>query len=891
MIQQQAPYRRTPADVADDLGVDPERGLDADEVRRRRERHGENRLREGERRRWTDVLLEQFRSTIVLLLLVAAGISLAFGQLPEALAIGAALVVDAIVGFVTELRALRSMDSLRALEQTTARVRRGGREEEVPASGLVPGDVVLLREGDVVPADLRLVLVEDLQVDESALTGESMPVPKTIEASEGEVPLAERTSAAYKGTAVTRGRAVGITVATAMETEIGHISELVEQAEKEITPLERRLDHLGRRLIVLTLAMAALVAVAGLVSGRDAFTIIETAIVLGVAAVPEGLPIVASLALARGVQRMARRNALVKRLSAVETLGSAGVIMTDKTGTLTEGRMRVSRLASLGADARDLSEAGTDAGRRIDEGPVLRTLLETAVLCTDADAGAGTGDPMELAILDLGEQVGASRHALVEGRPQLAARPFERDSKMMATFHGGDGGVLVAVKGAPEAVLDACTAQAADDGATALDDRAREDWRARNRELAGDGLRVLAVARADRAEVDREDPYHDLTLLGLVGLFDPPRAAATEAVAECHRAGIRVIMVTGDQPATARAIAHAVGVTSDPDAEVMTGHDVDDPDEAPEEDQQRYLAVDVFARVSPEDKLDLIALHQNAGAVVGMTGDGVNDAPALQKADIGIAMGERGTEVAQDAADIVLLDDAFDTIVEAIRYGRTVFTNIRKFIVYLLSGNLAEILAVTAATVAGLPLPLLPLQILYINFVADIFPALALGLGPATGDVMADPPRDPDEPVLDRARWYEVGAWGVLIALTVMGSLLFALFVLDLPAEEVAGVSFLTFGFARIWHVFNMRRPGSTLFVNEVTTNRYVWLAFAIGVGLMLLAAYLGPLASLLEVAHLGRREWGTILVGSLAPLVIGQLVRSSTGGRAGGAGSVSRCR
>lgn len=877
MSEQGAPWRRPAADVADDLGVDPDVGLSADEVERRREEHGENRLREGEQRSWTDVAGDQFKSTIVLLLLVAAGVSLAFGQIPEAIAIGAALVVDAIVGFVTELRALRSMDALRALEETTATVRRDGDTDEVPASAIVPGDVVLLREGDVVSADLRLVGTSDLEIDEAALTGESVPVPKETDELGDDVPLAERSNTAFKGTAVTRGTGVGVTVATAMQTEIGHISAMVEEAEQEVTPLERRLDHLGRRLIVLTLGMAALVAVAGLVSGRDPYTIIETAIVLGVAAVPEGLPIVASLALARGVQRMARRNALVKRLSAVETLGSAGVIMTDKTGTLTAGQMVVSRLAARGGDACDLSEDDTDVDEELGDDPVLRPLLETAVLCTDADIEAGTGDPMELAILELGRRADADREALVDDRPQVGGRPFDRDSKMMATFHRDGDHVLVAVKGAPGAVLEASVRQATSDGDADLDDDARGWWRERNDELAADGLRVLAVACRGGGDRDPEAPYRDLTFLGLIGLFDPPRAAAASAVAECRRAGIRVIMVTGDQPETARAIAHAVGVTAE-DAEVVTGRDLDDPDEAPDDVQRHLRGIDVFARVSPEDKLDLIALHQDAGAVVAMTGDGVNDAPALQKADIGIAMGERGTQVAQDAADIVLLDDAFDTIVVAIRYGRTVFTNIRKFIVYLLSGNLAEILAVTAATVAGLPLPLLPLQILYINFVADIFPALALGLGPATGDVMAEPPRDPEEPILDRARWYEVGAWGVLIALTVMGSLLVALYGLDLPPEDVAGVSFLTFGFARIWHVFNMRRPRSGLFVNEVTTNRYVWIAFVIGVGLMLTAAYLGPLASLLDVGTLGAREWGTILVGSLAPLVIGQLIRSSTG-------------
>jgi Ca2+-transporting ATPase len=785
----------------------------------------------------------------------------------EAVAIGAALVVDALIGFVTELRAERSMDALRQLDRSTTRVRRDGETCTVGSDELVPGDVVELAAGDVVPADARVVRAAELEVDESALTGESVPVAKDVDPV-AEVPLAERTSAVHKGTAVSRGSGVVVVVGTGMDTEIGHISALVEEAEAEVTPLERRLDQLGTRLLWLTLAMAAIVAASGLLAGRDPRTIIETAVILGVAAVPEGLPIVASLALARGVRRMARRQALVKRLSAVETLGSAGVIMTDKTGTLTEGRMRL-EVVELPDDRR--CELGAE-----DVEPLCRRAVELAALCTDADADEDTGDPTELGLLRALDRIGTDAGELEARHHRVDVRPFERDSKMMATFHDEDDGVLVAVKGAPGAVLEAAThvRTTGDEGAQPLTEDDRDAWLRRNRQLAAEGLRVLAVAEARRDEPDPDGPYHDLVLVGLLGLLDPPREAAVDAVAECRRAGIRVIMLTGDQPATAAAIATQVGVADD-DPRVVAGAEVDDPDEAPVDEQQDLLGVDVFARVSPEDKLDLVTLHQDHGAIVAMTGDGVNDAPALEKADIGIAMGERGTEVAQDAADIVLLDDAFDTIVEAVRYGRTVFDNIRKFIVFLLSGNLAEILAVTAATVAGLPLPLLPLQILYINFVADIFPALALGMTPASRDVMAHPPRDPDEPILTRRLWGEVSAWGALITVTVLGGLLVALWQLGVPEDEVAGITFLTFGFARVWHTLNMRRPGGGILRNEVTTNPWTWVAVGIGVTLMLAATYVGPLASLLEVAAPTAAHWAVILAGSLTPLVVGQIGRT----------------
>lgn len=871
-----AAHARAVDDVLDALHVDPAAGLSDDEAARRLERYGANRIRQAVQRRWWQVLLEQFRSVIVLLLLAASLIALAFGELPEAIAISVALVVDAAIGFVTQMRAVRSMAALRELEETSAQVRRDGRERDVDAAALVPGDVVLLGEGQVVPADVRVVEVGDLQVDESALTGESVPVTKTTRPSDEDAALADRTSMAFKGTAVTRGSAVAVVVATGMATEIGHISALVEGADAGSTPLERRLDALGTRLVWLVFAMAGLVALAGIVQQRDLLLVVETAIVLGVAAVPEGLPIVSSLALARGVRRMAQHNALVKRLSSVETLGSASIVMTDKTGTLTQGRMQVARLVAEGSEARDLDdERAQRQGDALDDG-LLRHLLETAVLCTDADLADATGDPMELALLRLGDAVGADRDGLVAQRPQVDIEAFSRDTTMMATVHDDGDERYVAVKGAPEAVLRASVRHATPDGPTDLDGDDRDRWLQRNHDLAAAGLRVLAVADR-RGDGAHDDPYHDLTLLGLVGLVDPPRPAAIEALEDCRRAGIRVIMVTGDQPPTARAIARSVGIVGEGhgEAEVVIGSDLRDPDELDDHDRAALRDTAVFARVSPENKLDLIALHQRAGAVVGMTGDGVNDAPALQQADIGIAMGERGTEVAREAADIVLLDDAFDTIVRAVRYGRAVFANIRKFVVYLLSGNLAEILAVTVATLAGLPLPLLPLQILYINFVSDIFPALALGLGPPTDDVMDRPPRDPSEPILRRRDWVETGLWGVLIATTVLAGLLYASFVLDLPGDQVVTVSFLAFGFARTWHTFNMRRPGSRLVRNEVTTNPYVWVAIAIGVGLMLLAALFGPLTGLLQVVTPTADQWGVILVASLVPLVVGQVVRS----------------
>ncbi len=869
MYEVTAAYQQSAEEVVAALEVDVESGLDSDQVVERQQQHGLNRIEESEHRSWWEILFDQFKSLVVGLLLLAGAISTVVGQLIEAGAILAAVLADVAIGFVTEIRARQSMEALQELEKTTARVRRDGEEQEINSSDLVPGDVVLIEAGGLVPADIRLIETSSLEVDESPLTGESTPVRKRVEPLQGETPSGERTNMAFKGTSATRGTATGVVVATGMETEIGHISEMVETAEVKDTPLEKRLDGLGKRLIWVTSALAGLVVVSGLLAGREMLLIIETAVVLGVAAVPEGLPIVASLALARGVRRMARRNALVKRLSSVETLGSAQVILTDKTGTLTEGRMQVAKVVT----AHGSFEPESDTSELLEDS-AAGALIKAAIVCTDGDLDEDKGDPMDLALLEFGQRLDRTRESLLDGSSLIETIPFDPDTQMMATFYGeeGSGEMSLVVKGAPEAVLKASDSQANESGESHLDDSGRDKWLERNEELARKGLRVVAVARRQVNEVD-EQPYDELTLLGLVAFWDPPRDGVVDSVEECREAGIRVVMVTGDHAVTAKNIAERVGIARE-DTEVVSSDDVDDPDEEEEQERDRLREVDVFARVTPENKLDLITLHQQAGSVVAMTGDGINDAPALEKANIGIAMGERGTQVAREAADIVLLDDAFDTIVTAIRYGRTVFTNIRKFVVFLLSGNLAEILAVVIATLAGLPLPLLPLQILYINFVADVFPALALGFGSPSRDVMAEPPRDPSEPILTRRQWVEVSAWGILIAATVLGTLLFGLGGLEIAADEIAAVTFLTFGFARVWHVFNMRRQGSNLVFNEVTTNPYSWAAVAIGVGLMLLAAFFSPLSDVLSVGSLGLNRWLLVLGASLLPLIVGQIIR-----------------
>jgi Ca2+-transporting ATPase len=894
-------WSRPAAEVLDALEVSADRGLASDEVEARRSRYGPNLLRETRRRSAWQVLVAQFKSLVIALLAVAAGVSFAFGDWVEGVAILVVLLLNSAIGFVAELRALRSMESLRRLGSVETRVRRDGEERRIPAEELVPGDIVPIEEGDVVTADLRLIEANRLEADESTLTGESVPVVKTAEVADAEAGLAERQSMLFKGTAVTRGTGGGVVIATGMASELGRIASLAQEAEKEATPLEERLEALGRRLIWLTLAVAALTIGVGIARGREALLMVETGIALAVAAIPEGLPIVATLALARGMWRMARRNALVNRLAAVETLGATTLIFTDKTGTLTENRMTARDLwlptGRYRVRGEDLDPSGAFLRQQADAAeavpstaaapdPPLTSLLEAGVLCNNASLGGGEGssletigDPLEIALLTLGRRADIERHELLKAAPEVREEAFDRTTQMMATFHRHGEALRVAVKGAPERVIEASSEELTHAGRQALSSEQREVWLERNRQMAADGLRVLALAER-RAGTADEDPYRSLTFLGLVGLHDPPRDEVRGALEACARAGVRVVMVTGDHAATATAIARAVGLAGEGEAEALVGKDLPDLATASEEERRALRRCSIFARVEPAQKLDLIALHQQAGEIVAMTGDGVNDAPALRKADIGIAMGLRGTQVAQEAADMVLRDDAFGSIVVAIEQGRVIFGNIRRFVYYLLSCNVSEILIVAAATMLQTPLPILPLQILFLNLVTDVFPALALAFGEGDATEMEQPPRDPAEPILARRHWLGIAGFGVLIALCVLAALFVALHRFGFSDERAVTVSFLTLALAQLWHVFSTRDRGTHPFFNQVTRNPWVWGALLLCVGLLVVAVHVPFLAGVLGVASPGRRGWSTAFGLSLIPWVAGLIARGRPAGK-----------
>ncbi len=882
------PWSVSTEDILERSDVTRDSGLDPKQIKRLIQQYGPNRLREAQKQSLLHLLLNQVKSLIVILLAATAVLSFAFQEWMDGFAITGVIVINTAIGFFIELKAVRSMEALHQMELVTAKVRRGGKVIEISARQLVPGDIVILEGGDIVSADMRLVFSAKLQADESVLTGESLPVSKQAEKIDESVSLADRTNMLFKGTAITRGSGEAVVAATGMATELGKITDLVQKADDGVTPLQKRLDDLGKNLLWVTLLLIIIIAVTGILRGKDVITMIETAVALAVAAIPEGLPIVATLALARGMLRMAKRNVLVNELAAVETLGGVSVICTDKTGTLTENKMTVTdlilsdervKIGSIGEDGR--GEFSIE-GKEIEplQSVRVKELLEIGVLCNNASlkegskgSPVGIGDPLEVAFLVAAGKASIKYEEVNRQNPEVREDAFDSDTKKMATFNGSEGDYHVAVKGALEAILDDSSWVATENGREEMTEQWKGFWLEQNSELAEQGYRVLAMANKHVESVE-SDPYSDLVFVGLACMEDPAREDVKKAIAQCRYAGIRTVMITGDHPKTAASIAESVVLTEGELGDVIAGKDIKPYASMTEEDKKVYENASVFARVSPEQKLDLIAVHQNAGSVVAMTGDGVNDAPALKKADIGIAMGLRGTQVAQEAADMVLKDDAFSTIVIAVEQGRIIFDNIRKFIIYLLSCNISEVMVVFAASVVNAPLPLLPLQILFLNLVTDVFPALALGACKGSPTIMEAKPKPSDEPILPRSGWYSIFGYGTLITVSVLLAFTLAFKMLGMDEKEAVTISFLTLALAQLWNIFNMRGENTTFVKNEIVQNRYVWMAFALSVGLLLLAVYLPLLADMMQLGNPGIKGWLLVLVASSMTCIVGQLVR-----------------
>jgi P-type Ca2+ transporter type 2C len=881
-------------EIERELDADIEGGLSEEEAALRHERDGPNRLPSPEGRSAWAILGAQFTSLIVLFLVAATAIAFLFGETIEGFAILVVIVINAAVGFLTEMRAEQAIDSLRKQAAPSARVMRGGQERTIDAEEIVRGDVVLLGEGDRVPADGRLAESARLQTQEAALTGESRAAEKDADADVADdAAVAERRTMAYLGTNVTTGRGRLLVTAIGVDTEVGRIGELLEETVQRDTPLERRLEQLGRALIGVVLALAAVIIVAGYLRGNDLLYMIEVGIALAIAAVPEGLPAVATMTLALGVQRMARANALVRRLPAVETLGSTTVICTDKTGTLTRNEMTVRRLVVAGRSV-DVSGAGyaPDGGfehddRRVDatEDELLKTALTIGALCNDArmaeeDGEAMVlGDPTEGALVVAAAKAGLDLDRLRDERPRVDEIPFESDERRMVTVHELDAGERVAyAKGAPAAILERCDDRLTDDGVAPLGDddrrRALDDADA----MAADALRVLAVAYRDAPEgAATEDLDRGLTFVGLIGMIDPLRDEAARAVERCRTAGIRTVMITGDHPRTATVLAERLGIDRGLDgSELRTweGKELEGRDE--EGWRQAVADAAVFARVSPEHKLRIVEALQRGGEVVAMTGDGVNDAPALRKADIGIAMGIKGTAVAKEAAAMIIRDDDFGTIVRAVEQGRIIYANIRRFIHYLFSCNLSEIVTVFVAIMIGWPLPLFALQILWLNMITDVFPALALALEPSRAGVMQRPPRDPNEPLVNRSYVVLIAWQGLLLAAVTLVAFAIGLdrYGRGDGLDHAVTISFMTLALTQVFHAFSARSARDTAFSRRTLENRWLWGAVLLCVGLQLAAVYVPFLQTVLRTVPLGGGDWSLVLGLALAPVAVIEVVK-----------------
>jgi len=844
-------------------------GLGAAEVAQRRARVGANWLTETPPRSAWLRLLDQFRSVLIVVLLLAAVLAWAIGDLKDAIVILVVVLLNALLGFYQEHRAERTLAALKEMLVPTARVRRDGHVQEVAAADLVPGDLVLLEAGDQVPADGRVIAAHTLEVQEAALTGESQAVGKFTEAlDQTALPLAERCNMLYMNTVVTRGRGEMLVVATGMRTEMGAIAELIAEAPDRQTPLQQQLDILGKRLAAIAAVVVLAIFALSLWRGIPWTEAAMTAVALAVAAVPEGLPAVVTVTLAIGMWRMARKRAILKRLSAVETLGATTVICTDKTGTLTLNQM-TARAGWYAGQRFSVSGEGYAPEGQIEHaaGIDLSPLLRPMALCTESRVRDGRliGDPTEGALYVLAQKGGLDPVAEQERHPRLAEIPFDSAHKFMATFHHRGDHVVMYVKGAPDVLLERASHYADADGPQALDAAQRETLLAENDALADQAMRVMAVASREIPAAEF-DPAGDLwahaqgwTFLGLVGLMDPPRPEAAGAIASCRQAGIQVKMITGDHRATAAAVARELGLAG----EVITGAELDAMSEA--ELARRIDAIAVFARVSPQHKVKLVRALKADGHVVAMTGDGVNDAPALKAADIGVAMGDTGTAVTREAATLVLTDDNVVTIEHAVEEGRVIYDNIVKFVRFQLSTNIAAILTVLAATLLALPMPFTAIQLLWINIIMDGPPAMTLGVEPARPGLMEERPRRPGAQILTLARLARLLLFG---AIMTAGTLFVFTRALALNGTDYAvTLAFTTFVLFQFFNVFNARAEEGTAFNRQFLRNHKLWLALSGVILLQVVAVHWAPAQAIFGTTDLALADW--LLAAGIAASVL----------------------
>lgn len=876
-------FNKSQDDIIKELDVNVSQGLSDEEVKLRQEKYGENKLQEGKKKTLLALFFSQLNDALIYVLLGAAVITLFIQEYADSVIILAVVVLNAVIGVVQEAKAEKAIEALNKLTTPISLVRRNGEIKEINSTQIVPGDVVILDTGRYVPADLRLLQSSNLQIEESSLTGESVPSNKFADDTydEENIPVGDRTNMAFMSTLVTYGRAEGIVVGTGMETVVGNIAKSLNEEVDSMTPLQRRMDSLGKTLGKLAVGITVVMFAVGYFQGRDFIDMLLLSISLAVAAIPEGLPAIVAIVLALGVTRMSKINAIVKKLPAVETLGSVNIICSDKTGTLTQNKMTVLKHYTLN-NSVDI-DIKKDESTTTDDG--VKEMIKSFVLCSDATANQdeSTGDPTEIALIVLGNRHGMTKSELNDKFPRVDEKPFDSDRKLMSTLNKEGNGYRVHTKGAIDNLLKISTHVLKDGEKIELTDELKQNFLDESIEMSNQALRVLAVAIKDTPEkIDSKEMEKDLTLIGFVSMIDPPRLEVKASIAAAHGAGINSVMITGDHKNTAVAIAKELGIAERMD-QALTGAEIDALSD--EEFAQNINNYSVFARVSPDHKVKIVKAYRAKGNIVSMTGDGVNDAPSLKHADIGVAMGITGTDVSKGAADMILTDDNFTTIVAAIEEGRNIYNNIKKSVIFLLSCNLGEIIAIFISVLLDFSPPLIATQILWVNLVTDTLPAISLGVDPGDHDVMKQKPRDPKEGFFSGGAGMRAVIGGVLI-----GSLTLLAFTIGLrergatlldsknaPEDVIIyarTMAFVVLATSQLFYSLTMRNEVKSIFQIGLFKNKYLILSIIAGFGLQYGVITIPFLADAFQVHALPLNDWIVVFGLALIPLAVNEVIK-----------------
>lgn len=887
-------YQRSVHEISGELNTSAQAGLTSHEAKRRLEQYGLNELAQKKGKSLFQMFLEQLKDYMVLILIAASVVSILVNEVTDSIVIIGIVIINAVLGVVQEYRAGKALEALKKMSAPNAKVIRDGEPVTIPARYLVPGDLVVLETGDYIPADVRLINSVNLKIEEAALTGESVPVEKHADAQlSGDIGLGDQINSGFMSTLVTYGRGSGIVTETGMNTVIGKIAEMIQEEGTAETPLQKKLANMGKVLGTSCLAICVVVFAMGLIRGEHVLEMFMTAVSLAVAAIPEGLPAVVTIVLALGMQRMAKHNAIMKKLHAVETLGSTTVICSDKTGTLTQNQMTIIKLYVPGLEI-DVQGDGykpvgamtaEDKKLELDNEPAVHRLLEIQALCNDArlehivedgtDEWRVIGDPTEGAMIVAAAKAGLHYDALNQAMPRLQEIPFDSKRKLMTTFHRMQNGAHMAfTKGAPDILAERCTHVLRRDGSVEpITETDMEAILQQNRTLASQAYRVLAMAFRHVAQVPSEptpeEDEKELVFSGLVGMIDPPRTEAIEAIKVCKSAGIRVVMITGDYRDTAAAIAKQLGIISSDD-QVLAGADLNNMDDA--QLNKAANTVSVYARVSPEHKVRIVQAVKNNGAIAAMTGDGVNDAPALKRADIGVAMGITGTDVTKESADMILTDDNFSSIVRAVEEGRVIYSNIRKFVFFLMSCNVGEILIIFVSMLLAWPIPLLPIHLLWVNLLTDAFPALALGTEKGEPGLMQEPPRNPGEPIINRDMLINIAVQSIVMTGAVLGAFFYAWKSYGIEMGRTYALTALII--SELLRAYTCRSEKHTVIKLGIFSNKNMNLASIVSFGLLAVILLTPGLRDVFNVSTLHMHDVDFILIVGAMPLLFGELTK-----------------